>query len=155
MSAKLILCNKARVPKALLLPYPSMGNAAQSFCYDGFGHDAPVRGALWQVPARRSHTAGRGAQDGRSGVNRFPLSQIQLSRMAKQKRTKAKKRRGRPVTTGRGTLIGIRCHKEFLTRVDAWRAGQAGELSRPAAIHRLAELWLDTAGRETKRGFAD
>jgi hypothetical protein len=35
MSAKLILCNGARVPKALLLPYPSMGNAAQSFCYDG------------------------------------------------------------------------------------------------------------------------
>jgi hypothetical protein len=88
-------------------------------------------------------------------VNPFSLSQIWLSRMAKQKRTKAKKRRGRPVTTGRGTLIGIRCHKEFLTRVDAWRAGQAGELSRPAAIHRLAELWLDTAGRETKRGFAD
>ena len=64
MSAKLILCNKARVPKALLLPYPSMGNAAQSFCYDGFGHGAPSPGASWQVPARYEEVAGRGAYDG-------------------------------------------------------------------------------------------
>jgi hypothetical protein len=62
--------------------------------------------------------------------------------------------RGRPVTTGKGTLVGIRCHKEFLGRIDAWRAGQEGELSRPAAIHRLAEL-LDVGGRDIKRGFAD
>ena len=27
-----------------------------------FGHDAPCTGALWQVPARRLETAGRGAQ---------------------------------------------------------------------------------------------
>ena len=74
--------------------------------------------------------------------------------MPRQKRSTPKKR-GRPVTTGKGTLVGIRCHKEFLGLVDAWRAGQEGELSRPAAIHRLAELWLDAGGRDTKRGFAD
>jgi hypothetical protein len=60
--------------------------------------------------------------------------------MAKQKRSKAK-RRGRPVTTGRGALVGIRCHKAFLDRVDKWRAAQGG-LSRPAAIQQLAELGL-------------
>ena len=36
---------------------PTRRNAAQSFCYDGFGHDAPVHGALWQVPARRANGA--------------------------------------------------------------------------------------------------
>ena len=44
---------------------PTRRNAAQSFCYDGFGHDAPFRGASWQVPARRfRHATGRGAYDG-------------------------------------------------------------------------------------------
>ena len=87
-------------------------------------------------------------------LTHFLSKSIQVSRMPGQKRSTPKKR-GRPVTTGKGTLVGIRCHKEFLGRVDAWRAGQEGELSRPAAIHRLAELWLDAGGRDTKRGFAD
>ena len=54
----------------------------------------------------------------------------------------ARKRRGRPTTTGKGQLIGLRCHKPFLDSVDNWRAGQDGKLSRPAAIVRLAELGL-------------
>jgi hypothetical protein len=71
--------------------------------------------------------------------------------MAKQKRSKVK-RRGRPVTTGKGTLVGIRCHKEFLGRVDAWRAAQprtvqGDQISRPAAIHQLAEIGLSFGGR--------
>jgi hypothetical protein len=70
-------------------------------------------------------------------------------------RIPGKKKRGPPRTTGPGVVVGIRCHKEFLDRVDAWRAAQEGGISRPGAIHRLAELWLDTGGRETKRGFAD
>jgi hypothetical protein len=53
----------------------------------------------------------------------------------------ARKRRGRPATTGKGKLIGLRCHKAFLAAVDAWRSKQ-GDLSRPAAIVRLAELAL-------------
>jgi hypothetical protein len=65
--------------------------------------------------------------------------------MAKQKRSKPK-RRGRPVTTGKGMLVGIRCHKEFLAQVDAWRTARDGDLSRPAAIHRLAELGLAGEG---------
>jgi hypothetical protein len=38
----------------LVVDAPTRRNAAQYSCYDGFGHDAPFRGALWQVPARRS-----------------------------------------------------------------------------------------------------
>lgn len=51
----------------------------------------------------------------------------------------SRKRRGRPRTTGKGHLIGLRCHKAFLAAVDAWRSKQEGDLSRPAAIVRLAE----------------
>jgi hypothetical protein len=76
------------------------------------------------------------------GTNQLGLMQ----EMAKQRRVKAK-RRGRPVTTGKGLLVGVRCHKEFLDHVDAWRAKQERELSRPAAIHRLAEIGLRVGGR--------
>jgi hypothetical protein len=40
-------------------------------------------------------------------------------------------------------LVGIRCHTEFLTRVDEWQARKAPELSRPQAIRQLAEIGLD------------
>jgi hypothetical protein len=53
------------------------------------------------------------------------------------------KRRGPPRTTGPGTLVGIRCHTEFLTRVDEWQSRKAPELSRPQAIRQLAEIGLD------------
>jgi hypothetical protein len=39
---------------------PTGRNAAQYFCYDGFGHDASLPGALWQVPARSCETSGSG-----------------------------------------------------------------------------------------------
>jgi hypothetical protein len=63
--------------------------------------------------------------------------------MAKTAKRSSKKRRGpgRPPTTGIGKLIGIRCHKEFLKRVDRWRADHEG-ISRPQAIRRLAEMGL-------------
>ena len=51
---------------------------------------------------------------------------------------------GRPVTTGTGQLIGIRCHPPFLDAVDRWRKDL--ELSRPAAIVKLAEVGLKTEG---------
>jgi hypothetical protein len=55
--------------------------------------------------------------------------------MAKTAKRSSKKRRGpgRPPTTCIGKLIGIRCHKEFLKRVDRWRADKGG-ISRPEAI---------------------
>ena len=54
----------------------------------------------------------------------------------------ARPKRGRPKTTGKGELIGVRCHKDFLAALDVWRAQQEGEVSRPDAIRRLAELAL-------------
>ena len=62
-----------------------------------------------------------------------------------------KRGRGRPPTTGTGTLIGVRLLDEVLGRLDAWIAGQ-GEpaLSRPEAIRRALDLALPPAKR-TKR----
>ena len=50
---------------------------------------------------------------------------------------------GRPKTTGIGELVGLRCHKPFLSAVDAWRGSR--DLSRPAAILQLAQAGLDAA----------
>ena len=49
-------------------------------------------------------------------------------------------------------LVGVRCHPDFLIKVDKWRAeqpptpGQVGGLSRPQAIRWLAELGLRGVG---------
>jgi hypothetical protein len=53
------------------------------------------------------------------------------------------KRRGRPVTTGTGTTIGVRMLDDRLAVLDAWIAKQKEtSLSRPEAIRRLVELGL-------------
>jgi hypothetical protein len=72
------------------------------------------------------------------------------NRARKKVQTPAKRGRGRPVTTGTGTLIGVRCLNDFLRRIDAWRAKQGGDVSRPDAIRRLAEFGL--AGMPPTRG---
>ena len=62
-------------------------------------------------------------------------------------------KRGRPVTTGTGTVIGVRMLDEPLAAIDAWIAKQRDpQLSRPEAIRRLVELGLAgaTAGRAKK-----
>jgi hypothetical protein len=51
-----------------------------------------------------------------------------------------KKSRGRPATTGTGTLIGLRLHEPELKRIDAWAKAQ--EVSRPEAIRRLVDIGL-------------
>jgi hypothetical protein len=61
--------------------------------------------------------------------------------MAKSIRVNPKKR-GRPKTTGRGQLIGIRVHKPLLAALDVWIADQESAPSRPEAIRRLVELGL-------------
>jgi hypothetical protein len=53
-----------------------------------------------------------------------------------------KKSRGRPKTTGTGTLIGVRLQTETLNRLDDWRSDLDGEPSRPEAIRRLVERGL-------------
>jgi hypothetical protein len=63
--------------------------------------------------------------------------------MAKSIGVITKKRRGRPVTTGKGTLIGVRLLDDPLTSLDVWIAKQKKpDLSRPEAIRRLVEAGL-------------
>ena len=57
------------------------------------------------------------------------------------------KKRGRPPTTGTGTLVGVRLQDGLLRDVDKWGSGQGG-LSRPEAIRRLLEQAL--AGHSPK-----
>jgi hypothetical protein len=68
--------------------------------------------------------------------------------MAKSIGVITKKRRGRPVTTGKGTLIGVRLLDEPLSTLDAWIAKQQeADLSRPEAIRRLVEIGLKAKGK--------
>jgi hypothetical protein len=63
--------------------------------------------------------------------------------MAQDKRSTKKKRgRGRPVTTGKGKLVGVRFLKAPLARLDEWIARHAPGLGRPAAIRQLVEIGL-------------
>ena len=63
--------------------------------------------------------------------------------MAKSIGVITKKRRGRPVTTGKGTLIGVRLLDLPLATLDDWIAKQKEpELTRPEAIRRLVEIGL-------------
>jgi hypothetical protein len=56
--------------------------------------------------------------------------------------TKKKKRRGRPVTTGKGTQIGERWHKTELAAIDAWIAQSGEEMTRGEAVRKLVALAL-------------
>jgi hypothetical protein len=59
-----------------------------------------------------------------------------------------KKGRGRPVTTGKGTLIGVRLLDGPLSVLDAWMAKQnEPDLTRPEAIRRLVEIGLATKAK--------
>jgi hypothetical protein len=63
--------------------------------------------------------------------------------MAKSIGVITKKRRGRPVTTGKGTLIGVRLLDEPLSTLDRWIEKQSEpDLTRPEAIRRLIEIGL-------------
>jgi hypothetical protein len=63
--------------------------------------------------------------------------------MAKAISVITKKRgRGRPKTTGTGTLIGVRLLPPELARLDAWRAAQHDKPSRPEALRRMMQLQL-------------
>ena len=79
---------------------------------------------------------------------------VQMAKRAKRK--PAARRPGRPVTTGIGKLVAVRCRAAFIETVDRWRESQAGgsasvsPLSRPAAIIRLAEIGLATESRGSK-----
>jgi hypothetical protein len=68
--------------------------------------------------------------------------------MAKSISVITKKRRGRPVTTGKGTLIGVRLLDEPLSNLDVWIVKQQEpDLSRPEAIRRLVEIGLKSKAK--------
>jgi hypothetical protein len=57
-------------------------------------------------------------------------------------------KRGRPVTTGTGTIVGVRMLDRPLAALDAWIAKQKEpDLSRPEAIRRLVEIGLKAKAR--------
>jgi hypothetical protein len=66
--------------------------------------------------------------------------------MAKSISVMTKKGRGRPVTTGKGTLIGVRLLDAPLADLDHWiEKHDDPHLTRPEAIRRLVDLGLKTA----------
>ena len=68
--------------------------------------------------------------------------------MAKSIRDTAKRKVGRPKTTGLGLGIMVRMHEPTVTQLDNWIAGQAAPLpSRPEAIRRLVEQALASEGK--------
>ena len=71
--------------------------------------------------------------------------------MAKSIGVITKKRRGRPVTTGKGTLIGVRLLDDPLASLDGWIAKQKEpDLSRPEAIRRLVEIGLSKSSDQPR-----
>jgi hypothetical protein len=67
--------------------------------------------------------------------------------MAKSITVNANKR-GRPVTTGTGTIVGVRMLDAPLAALDSWISKQKeADLSRPEAIRRLVELGLKAKGK--------
>ena len=60
------------------------------------------------------------------------------------------KTRGRPKTTGVGTLIGLRWHDADLAKIDDWRRKQDDLPSRASAIRRLVEQALSDQPKRKK-----
>lgn len=64
-----------------------------------------------------------------------------------RKKSGKKPVRGRPPLTGEAApaaLIGVKCSKGLLARIDAWRTRREEKPTRPAAVRRLTEMGLDS-----------
>ena len=73
------------------------------------------------------------------------------------KKSKLKRARGRPKTTGAGQPQVVRMHDWQIAEIDAWIAMQDQEISRPEAIRRLVEMGLQRskpAGRPSATSVA-
>jgi hypothetical protein len=59
-----------------------------------------------------------------------------------------KKARGRPVTTGNGTLVGVRLQPSELAALDGWIAKQGAPMTRPEELVALHSDYdsLEVAG---------
>jgi hypothetical protein len=68
--------------------------------------------------------------------------------MAKSIRDNTKKPSGRPVTTGRGTLVGVRLQPSQLAALDGWIAKQDASLTRPEAIRAMMETILHILSKD-------
>jgi hypothetical protein len=55
---------------------------------------------------------------------------------------KSRPKIGRPKSTGIGQPMLVRMHDQQIADIDAWIAAQDGDISRPEAIRRLAEIGL-------------
>jgi uncharacterized protein (DUF4415 family) len=67
--------------------------------------------------------------------------------MAKSIRANTKKKRGRPKTTGKGEMIGVRLHGDLLKPLDRWIADQPKpKPSRPDAMRTALAGWLAALG---------
>jgi hypothetical protein len=51
-----------------------------------------------------------------------------------------RKSRGRPVTTGAGTLVGVRLQPDDLELLDLWIAGNGHGITRPEALRRILKM---------------
>lgn len=58
------------------------------------------------------------------------------------------KKRGRPKTTGRGTLIGTRWHQPELDAIDEWASRHPNKPSRVQAVRMLVALGLKSLPRK-------
>lgn len=67
--------------------------------------------------------------------------------MAKSIRVITKKGRGRPVTTGKGTLIGVRLQPDQLNALDGWISKQDAPLTRPEALRAMLAAGLKAKGK--------
>lgn len=56
------------------------------------------------------------------------------------------KRRGRPRTTGTGTLVGVRLQPDTLAKIDEWRARRTPVPSRPEVIREMVEAVIRMGG---------
>jgi hypothetical protein len=65
--------------------------------------------------------------------------------------TKKSKKVGRPITTGKGTQIGMRWHQPMLEAIDAWAERQPDKPGRPEAIRRLVQRGLDADAVKARR----
>jgi hypothetical protein len=65
--------------------------------------------------------------------------------------TKKSKKVGRPVTTGKGTQIGMRWHQPMLVAIDAWAERQPDKPDRSEAIRRLVQRGLDADAVKARR----
>jgi hypothetical protein len=68
--------------------------------------------------------------------------------VARSIRDNTKRARGRPVTTGKGTLVGVRLQPPQIAALDGWIARQNAPMTRPEAIRAMMETILHILSKD-------